>query len=790
MRESQATGAGPGTQPEHVDRRPHNLPAQPTPLIGREAELRQGRQQVLRSEVRLLTLVGPGGVGKTRLALAMAEGLLGDFEHGVWFVDLSPVADPSLVLPSVARVLGLRQSSRPVAEQLHEQLASRRLLLVLDNLEQVLNAAPGLADLLAACPEVKLLATSREPLLLRWEHVLPVPPLALPDLRRPRPPMALADSPAVALFVERARAVRPDFALAEANAQAVAEICVRLDGLPLAIELAAVRVKLLPPRAISARLGRRLDLLTAGARDAPERHRTLRQAIAWSYDLLTAQERALFRRLGVFVSGSTADTAAAVCGWGPGPDAFDGLASLVDKSLLRAEDDASGGPRYRILETVREFALERLTADGELEVVQRRHAEFCSALAERARAGMPGPEEARHLDRLEAEHGEIRAALRWYLERGQAEKALELAVNVSNLAMRGYSEEGLRWLEEALGRGGDAPAELRAAALYEAARLAWVQGDDARAWSLNEACLALRRGLGDDLGAAQVLERLAYLAQIRGDYDPAKALAGEALSIRRTLGDGPGVAHLLRGLALVAVFSGEPDRAEALGQEALAIYREVGSPQLIGLTLTILGMAARRKAEWQRSASLFAEALALRSQVAEWGGIAACLEGLAAVASDQGWPERGARLFGAADALRRARHSPLPTAERAEYAPSLASVRARLGVAAFDAAWHAGQAMPVEEAVAYALATEPHVDNTTPEASIAEPGAALSPREREVAALVAQGLTNRQIAERLVVTERTAAAHVEHILAKLGFSSRTQIGVWAAGQGLAAPGAP
>jgi predicted ATPase len=405
--------AQPGSAP---NRARHNLPSRLTSFIGREREVRAARELLLRDGVRLVTLTGPGGTGKTRVALQTTAEVLDAFEDGVVFVELAPIAAPTLVVPTVAQAVGVRDAgNRPAMEALEAYLRDRRLLLLLDNFEQVVAAAPDIARLLAACPGLKVLVTSRAPLHLSGEHEYPVPPLPLPIVGDPGSTAELAANPAVALFVQRAQEVRPDFGLTDENAATVAEVCRRLDGLPLAIELAAARIKLLPPRELLARLERRLPLLTGGPRDAPERQRTLRDAIAWSHDLLDDVEQVLFRRLSVFVGGCSIQAAGGVCVADAdlGFDVLDGVASLLNKSLLRREDGPGGEPRFSMLETVREYALERLEACGETTAIRRRHAEFFLDLAERIEVELWGPDQSALLDRCEAEHDNFRAVLAW-----------------------------------------------------------------------------------------------------------------------------------------------------------------------------------------------------------------------------------------------------------------------------------------------------------------------------------------------------------------------------------------
>src|SRR5688572_13755648 len=432
----------------------NNLPLQPTPLVGREKEVSEVCDLVRGEETRLLTLTGPGGIGKTRLALQAAADLLEDFPDGTYLMLLATLTEAELFLPAVAETLGVRETGeQPLDESLKDYLHERRLLLVLDNFEQVLEAAPTVTELLAVAPGLKVLATSRAPLGLYGEHVYPVPPLTLPDLKRPPPLERLTQYEAVGLFLERARALKPDFEVTNESAPAVAEICVRLDGLPLAIELAAARIKMLPPKAILQRLTSRLKLLTGGARDLPERQRTLRATIEWSHALLDEGEQLLFGRLAVFAGGRALEAIEAICdAEGDLPvDAFEGVSSLVDKSLLGQEEGPNGEPRFVMLETIHEFAREKLQGSGEAEQIKRVHAEYFLTLAEEAFPELRGPDQLEWLERLEAEHDNIRTALSWALEGKEVEVALRLGGALSWFwSMRGYYGEGRRWLEEAL----------------------------------------------------------------------------------------------------------------------------------------------------------------------------------------------------------------------------------------------------------------------------------------------------------------------------------------------------
>src|SRR5215208_3132793 len=513
-----------------LDARLNNLPSQPTPLVGREREV-AGVCRLLRGGgVRLLTLTGPGGMGKTRLALQVAADLVDEFEDGVFFVPLAPISDPDLVVPTVARTLDITETSgRTPEEALKDYLRNKEMLLVLDNFEQVVEAAPLVGELLSACPALKVLATSRTVLRIYGEQEFTVPPLELPDPSHPQPLERLTQYEAVRLFVERAQAAKADFSVTNENALAVAKICAHLDGLPLAIELAAVRIKLLPPQAILVRLGNRLKLLTGGARDLPERQRTLRATIEWSHELLDEGEKILFARLAVFAGGCTLEAMEAVCDAErdlPLDDAIEGASSLLEKSLLRQEEGSEESePRFSMMETIREYAQERLEESEAAEEIRRLHAEFYLALAEEAESRLRGPEVVTSLGRLETEHDNMRAALSWSLESGESELGLRLGVALLWFwSARGYWSEGARWLEEALAKGGAAQPATRAGALFSLGIVLGRQSDFGRAEACYEEALALYEELGDQRRAAESIAHMAWMVAFQGDAGRATAL--------------------------------------------------------------------------------------------------------------------------------------------------------------------------------------------------------------------------------------------------------------------------
>ena len=651
---------------------PNNLPVATTPLVGRAAEAAVVAARLAAPGTRLLTLTGPGGIGKTRLALAVAAAVLPTCPDGVFFVNVAPLVDADLVLPTIARALGLRETAgQSLAETLAAYLRDKRLLLVLDNCEQVPAAAPAVAALLQDAPGLQVLATSRAPLHLSMEQEYPVPPLAVPDAEAATP-AALVGNDAVTLFVERAQAVKPDFALTDANAPAVAAICARLEGIPLALELAAARSKVLAPAAILARLGSGLALLTGGARDLPARQQTLRATIDWSYDLLTPEEQQLFRRMAVFRGGRTLEAAEAVCN-ADGDlalDVLDGIASLLDKSLLLPGEGRTGEPRYRMLETIREYAGERLAAAGEAAALRRRHARYFAALAEAAEPQLKGPEQATWLDRLEDEHDNIRAALAW----AQAPDApapdaaggpspVEIGLCIAGAIRsfwytRGYVREGRGHLA-ALLAAADAPGTAvtlatRARALNAAGALAWAQSDYAAARASYEATLAAYRALDDPVGLPVALNNLGIVAYKRGDFPTARGLFAEARDRYHALGERWGEGNALNNLGSMAHDQGDYAGARPLLEQSLAIFRDLGDKLGAGLALNNLGAVAVGEGDYARARALYEEGLSIRRELGDKRGVGLALNNLGNVALEQGDPATARALHEEALAVRRA----------------------------------------------------------------------------------------------------------------------------------------
>jgi predicted ATPase/class 3 adenylate cyclase/DNA-binding CsgD family transcriptional regulator len=852
-----------------LDSHPNNLPIQPTALIGREKEVAAVERLLGREDIRLVTLTGPGGIGKTRLGLQVAAELADRFPNGVYFVNLAPLSDPEFVVPTIAQALAVKEiAGQSLLDQLKAWLREKQLLILLDNFEQVVGAAGQVASLLAACANLKMVVTSRMTLRVQAEHEFAVPPLALPDPKHLPDLGTLSQYEAVALFLQRAQAVKPEFQVTDAGAPAIAEICIRLDGLPLAIELAAARIKLLPPQALLARLGQRLEVLTSGARDAPVRQQSLRNTIAWSYELLHAEEQRLFRRLSVFCCGCTLEAIEAVCAAldkSNGTErVLDGVASLIDKSLLQQPEQERDEPRILMLETIREYGLEVLAASGEMGITRQAHATYYLRLSQEAEPELDGPQQAMWLEQLEQEHDNLRTALSWWLEQGETGQSMEMALRLGAALeqfwmIRGHYSEGRIFLERALaGREGVAKA-VQAKALGTAAWLAINQGDTDRGEVLCEESLSLWQDLGDTTGIALSLQRLAvaawvrnnpavarslmeealarwkevgdkrhvawvltwlaYMASQQGEYaralalceeslviyreleskigiagslgrltevlslsqsDPARvrSLLEEALALSREVGDKLGIAHGQRFAGQLALSQGDTTMARSLIEEALALFREIGNREGMALSLSLLARVETGQGNRAAARTLYEESLTMASKgMGDKGALASSLEGLASLVAAQGELVRAARFWGAAEGLRETIGTPIPPVERTGYERTVASACAQLGKKAFAAAWAEGRTMSPEQV----LATQGQVALPTPGELSSSPTTASPPaypnrltaREVEVLRVVAQGLTNEQVAERLVISPRTVDTHLTSIYSKIGVSSRS-----------------
>ncbi len=681
--------------PRTLENRPTNLPTQPTPLIGREIEIAETTGMVRRPDVRLVTLTGTGGCGKTRLALQAAAELVDEFSDGVFFVALEAVEDPALVLPTIAQTLGVNETgAQSLAGAVTDFLGNRSLLLVLDNFEQLLDAGPSLLELLAPT-RVKLLMTSRAPLRVSGEHEYQVPPLGLPDMQALPGVDAVSQYESVALFIERAQAVRSDFGVTDENAPAIAEICSRLDGLPLAIELAAARVRLLTPQAMLDRLGERLALLTSGARDLPSRQQTLRGTIDWSYELLEEAEQRLFARLGVFAGGCRLDAAEAVC------DArLDELEALLENNLLRQEERPDGEPRFLMLETIREYAGERLRESGELDELCRRHGEHFLRWAEvRFDVRVTGELVSTYAPEDE-EHENVRSALAWMREAGEHELELRLARAMSYYwGAGGYLSEGRSSLEDALARGKTAPELARVQAMAAAATLAWRQGDEAGTRALAEPAIPVLEQHGDRLGVASALSSLACAAQWRGDHETEARLWEQGGAIHRELGNERGLGIILTNQGYAAIILGDYERAESVLREALSFF-DPDDYQAIFLLLN-LGLALLGQARVADARSAFRHALDRGRHERETTLYA--LEGLANVAAAEGNDLRAARLWSASEEIRNRTGAKLARAEQELHDRAVPAARERAGAEAFDRAWADARLLSEEQAVALGL---------------------------------------------------------------------------------------
>jgi len=807
----------------------HNLPASVSSFIGREQELREIGQRL--REHRLIMLTGTGGTGKTRLALKAAAGEQDRFADGVWLVELAGLSTSDLVVHTIAKVLALPETPdlAPI-ERLGAFLQTRQLLLVLDNCEHVIEECARIAAfLLVRCPHLALLATSREPLAISGEVVLRVPPLRLPDSTQPGEWSSLLRYDAVRLFVERAHAVEPSFKLTASNAAAVVEICCRLDGIPLALELASARINVLTVQEVAVRLNNRFSLLSSGQRsDREPRHQTLRAAIDWSYTLLTAEEQTLLRRLAVFAAGFTLDTAETVCS-GEGLEeghTLDVLSSLVGKSLVVAETTSRAMARYRLLETIREYALEKLSEAGEVTQLRDRHLDLFLARAEEAAPKLHEAYQQLWLNWLEGEHDNLRAALAWALESGRIEAGLRIAIALLRFwEIRGHVHEGLAWFERLFAQAHEGISlGVRVNALTFAAFLAGFLGNSSATVAYGREAVARAEVAGDE-GNPMLILALAGLAsgaEAMGDYqttfaiqerliqlyrnssepsfylgmslfvqgataielgyyDTARALLNESLTLAREAGDAFRMAHIVNAFGNLARCEQKYAEAHIKYEQGVALLRELGATRDLASLLQNLGYTCLHLGDVERAHALFIESMAAHEAQQNQPGMAEGLIGFAALAIVRGLPAVGVRLLAAAAAIGARRAKPMWAATGREYEHYLALARAKLTEAEFQAEQTAGHTLSLEQAIEYAQNLPP-ICRATP--AIKETSVGLTEREREVATLIARGKSNGEIASELVLSKRTVEKHVANILSKLALTSRAQIMRWALDHGL------
>lgn len=766
-------------------------PLAPTPrtsFVGRERELLLMRQLLGAAETSFVTLTGPGGVGKTRLALEAVAGFGDTVADEVRFVDLSHIHDPALVLPVIVRALDLKGDSRSVAATLTAVLRGRRLLLVLDNFEQVLEAAVPLTQMLEDVPGIKVLVTSRATLRLSNEHVVEVSPLKLPAADLPLTIDQAAGCEAVRLFADRVRAFQPGFTLTSGNLQAVIGVCRRLDGLPLAIELAAVWSPILSPQALLIRLDRHLPLLDAGPVDTPARHRTMRDTVAWSYGLLDDTKRALFRRLAVFAGGTTLAGAAVVGGMDTLStiDTLHAVAALVHNSLLRQEPQPDGEPRFLMLDTIREYGLEQLAQNDEDHATHLRHAAYVLAFAERAESALIHHDQDLWLDRLESEQANFRAALAWTIEQREDHLALRLAGSLWTFwRLRFHAAEGRGWLERVLALNADAPANVMGKVLLGAGTLAWAQGDYGQAQTLLDQALARLDDAEETILYGRTLLALGRLAWDQEETEIARTRFEEAHRLFENEANDLGMAHCLHGLGLVAQSTGELQQATALLEEALDVWRSLGLSW--GLACCIpghLGDVARAQGHLERADSLYREGLALNWRHKDPENLSWILIGLAAVAVANAQAQRAASLIGLAEAIRESIAAPFMPAERYDLEHVAGAARTQLGAARFAAAHAAGRAQDPARGIQDLLNVERGPADPVGHSGVPH---GLTPRELQVLRLLAGGASNQGIAETLFISTPTVKAHVTNILAKLALDSRTAAASYAHRHGLAWP---
>jgi predicted ATPase/DNA-binding CsgD family transcriptional regulator len=764
---------------------------------------------LLRDDVRLVTLTGPGGTGKTRLALEAAAQVAEHFAHGVCFVDLAPVSDPAQLIPAIAAALGIVERQAPLMDELCAHLQAWPLLLLLDNVEQLLEGAPLIAELLGACADLTVLVTSRAPLEVRGEHEITVPPLAVPDPSLVNGPDGLERYSAVALFLDRASSVQASFRLTSENARAVATICARLDGLPLALELAAARIRMLPPEALAARLDHALPILTGGPRDLPARQRTLRDAIAWSYALLDAQEQRVFRALAVFVGGFMLDAAEAVLtdDIAAPVDVLDVVSHLVARNLVRQIGEYDGEPRFGLLETIREFGLERLEAAGETAQIRDRHLVWALSLAGRTITIERGPASVESgaargaaLDRAEADLDNMRAALAWSVRSNDpVGNGLRLAraLSMSVWTVRGYQREGSSWLD-ALLHFTLPGSRARGLGLVRLGYLLLRQNQHAAACRAFAEAQSIWESEGDTRQLLATLPHYGIARYHSGEHTAGQEMLEAGLRLAQDVGDRPAERVCLRNLADIHIDSGNYAAASTCYGESLAIARAAGDDHDTAYALRGIGHIARVQGQYARAAACLRESVALLRPLRDRRCLPLSLEGLACIAVGADWAERAVRVLGAVHTMQERSGAPSPPSALPDYERTLADARSQLGTERFMVCWAEGTAMSLDEVVELALAAplpndQPAIAERVPSPAGSRVAVPLSAREREVVALIAQGRSNREIAGKLVLSVRTVERHIENVYNRLGITGkagRAIVTAYALRHHLVEPGAP
>jgi predicted ATPase/DNA-binding CsgD family transcriptional regulator len=771
-------------------RLPFTVLSDPIPLIGRDRELEVLRQHLLSEGVHVLTVTGPGGVGKTRLAVAAARCVEADFPDGVWFIDLLPLQDPAQIDNLIAHALQLTRIStrRPLCERVTAYLMRRRVLLVLDNFEHILPAAARVAELATTCPYLKVLVTSREPLRLRLEQRMVLAGLALPNLARSTPDV-VAQAASGRLFLDRALRVQPDLSLTPVDARALAELLHRLDGIPLAIQIAAARINVLSPGAMLERLQGQALLSTEEARDAPARHHTLRNAIEWSHALLDKGEEELFQQLAVFAGGWTLEAAEAIVQRrAPRAPLWQTLQSLVEKSLVQTDAVGGADRRYRMLETVRDYALERLAASGELDTTRQRHADYYLGLAEQAEREWYGPEEKAWLFRIEQEHDNVEAVLRWTETKQDGQLSLRIAGALAEYWWVGdYLREGRRWLEQALAMSPNAPTQLRAKALVGAGLLVCWMGDGRTARALLQQALEL--AAGDPVATARALARLGLVAMYEDEARSAEVLLERSFAIHQA-GSQRWQAATLFMLGIARMRLGDLDRAEATLMESLDLSRTVGNRRCAMAVTTYLAQIKLKQGDDAGAAALAADALRYAPEVlqptAQWAAVTTA----ALVSAHRNDIQRSVRLLAAVEEWSASTGHVFPARppDRETRAEIMVHARRQMGDAAYETAVREGQALSVDDAVDYARAGFESIAPGVPEPAAAAGAERASPqlsnREQAVLRLIAEGLLNKQIATALGVAERTVKTYVASAMKKLGADNRAHAVVAALQRGL------